>query len=181
SFTSGGSPEIVRQAVIDVLGVDLRIDAVVDPTAEAPGPSGRSREQSRAGEPARHPIPSSGVPSRNGEPIPSSGQSSAGQVAGGSEWTGVAEPAPSDDASVVSAEGAGDGPPTAQSSAVRAAARAGISSLSTAATAIVTDDRAVDDEIAADDPDAEDDGLVGAELLARELGAQVIGEYDEPR
>ncbi|MGN6599879.1 MAG: DNA polymerase III subunit gamma and tau [Actinomycetes bacterium] len=187
SFTSGGSPEIVRQAVIDVLGVDLRIDAVVDPTAEAPGPSGRSREQSRAGEPTRigeptrNPIPSSGEPSRNGEPIPSSGQSSAGQVARGSEWTGAAEPGPSDDAPVVSAEGAGDGPPRAQSSAVRAAARAGISPLSTAATAIVTDDHAVDDEIAADDPDAEDDGLVGAELLARELGAQVIGEYDEPR
>ncbi|MGN6687619.1 MAG: DNA polymerase III subunit gamma and tau [Actinomycetales bacterium] len=187
SFTSGGSPEIVRQAVIDVLGVDLRIDAVVDPTAEAPGPSGRSREQSRAGEPTRigeptrNPIPNSGEPSRNGEPIPSGGQPEAGQVAGGSEWTGAAEPAPSDDAPVVSAEGAGDGPPRAQSSAVRAAARAGISPLSTAATAIVTDDHAVDDEIAADDPDAEDDGLVGAELLARELGAQVIGEYDEPR
>jgi hypothetical protein len=36
----------------------------------------------------------------------------------------------------------------------------------------------VSDEVAPDDPDA-DDGLRGRDLLARELGAQVIDEYDE--
>jgi DNA polymerase-3 subunit gamma/tau len=34
SFTSGGSDEILRQAIIDVIGQDWRIDAIVDPSAE---------------------------------------------------------------------------------------------------------------------------------------------------
>jgi DNA polymerase-3 subunit gamma/tau len=35
-----------------------------------------------------------------------------------------------------------------------------------------------DDAPSADDPDAEDAGLTSHDLLARELGAKVIGEYD---
>nr|WP_109506109.1 DNA polymerase III subunit gamma and tau [Nocardioides speluncae] len=35
SFVNGGSPEIVRQAAIDVVGADWRVDAIVDPGAQA--------------------------------------------------------------------------------------------------------------------------------------------------
>ena len=31
SFVNGGSPEIVRQAAIDVVGADWRVEAIVDP------------------------------------------------------------------------------------------------------------------------------------------------------
>jgi DNA polymerase-3 subunit gamma/tau len=34
SFTSGGSEEILRQAAIDVIGHDWRIEAIVDPSAQ---------------------------------------------------------------------------------------------------------------------------------------------------
>ncbi len=42
SFTKGGSPDIVRQAAIDVVGADWKIEAIVDPGAQvaaAPAPS----------------------------------------------------------------------------------------------------------------------------------------------
>ena len=38
SFDAGGSAEIVRQAAIDVVGTDWRIDTIVDPGASADGP-----------------------------------------------------------------------------------------------------------------------------------------------
>ncbi len=39
SFSTGGSEEILRQAAIDVIGHDWRIEAIVDPTAQ-PGAHG---------------------------------------------------------------------------------------------------------------------------------------------
>jgi DNA polymerase-3 subunit gamma/tau len=42
SFTRSGSDEIVRQAMIDVLGIDWKVEAIIDPTAggkEAPTPA----------------------------------------------------------------------------------------------------------------------------------------------
>ena len=41
SFSSGGSEEILRQAAIDVIGHDWRVEAIVDPTAQ-PGAHGDS-------------------------------------------------------------------------------------------------------------------------------------------
>jgi DNA polymerase-3 subunit gamma/tau len=49
SFVNGGSPEIVRQAAIDVAGADWRVEAIVDPGADT-GPPARS-------EPAPPPAP----------------------------------------------------------------------------------------------------------------------------
>ena len=37
SFVGGGCDEILRQAAIDVVGVDWRIDAIVDPSAQGSG------------------------------------------------------------------------------------------------------------------------------------------------
>jgi hypothetical protein len=36
----------------------------------------------------------------------------------------------------------------------------------------------LDDEVTLDDPDAEDDGLAGPELIAQQLGGTVIGEIE---
>ena len=120
-----------------------------------------------------------GRPEESGYANVAGGEGRGGGAVGAEGPRGVAPDAGRRDAEVArvsAAEASGPVDP-----AVRAAARAGISPLSMAATAMVTDGPVIDDEIGVDDPDADDDGLVGAELLARELGAQVIGEYDEPR
>ena len=56
SFTSGGSEEILRQAAIDVIGHDWRVESIVDPSAQ-PGhraPStARQPAAGRRGEPGR--------------------------------------------------------------------------------------------------------------------------------
>ena len=46
SFSSGGSEEILRQAAIDVIGHDWRIEAIVDPSAQ-PGATPRRRHPAR--------------------------------------------------------------------------------------------------------------------------------------
>jgi DNA polymerase-3 subunit gamma/tau len=107
AFSGSGHDVILGQALIDVLGLDLRIDAVLDPAtagraAAAPAPRKPSRGSAEPAEAAPpHPAPASG--------------SSAG-------------------------DGAEDSP---------------------------TDD----------DEDAEDAGLAGTDLVARELGGTVIGEF----
>ena len=40
SFAGGGSDEIVREALIQVLGVDWKVEAIVDPSA-SPSPAAR--------------------------------------------------------------------------------------------------------------------------------------------
>ncbi|MCM0620682.1 DNA polymerase III subunit gamma and tau [Nocardioides bruguierae] len=54
SFDSGGSAEIVRQAAIDVVGMDWRIETIVDPGASPDGPV-VTRPAARAPEPAAAP------------------------------------------------------------------------------------------------------------------------------
>ena len=58
SFSSGGSEEILRQAAIDVIGHDWRIEAIVDPTAQ-PGAHGDTVTRSAVAtpEPAAEPAP----------------------------------------------------------------------------------------------------------------------------
>ncbi len=117
SFSSSAHDEIVRQSLIDVLGLDRRIDAVLDPSAAA-----------------------AVAPSRTAP---------------------LAEPAPR------SAEAAGP-PQSADDSAAGP-------TTSTAPEAPRV--RPEDDVAAADDDDAPDAGLAGADLVARELGGTVIGEF----
>jgi DNA polymerase-3 subunit gamma/tau len=64
SFDSGGSAEIVRQAAIDVVGHDWRVETIVDPGAEAsappppPPPTAPPTAPSRAqAEPAQPSVP----------------------------------------------------------------------------------------------------------------------------
>jgi DNA polymerase-3 subunit gamma/tau len=40
SFGRGGSPDVLREAILEVIGVALHINPIVDATAEAPAPSG---------------------------------------------------------------------------------------------------------------------------------------------
>jgi DNA polymerase-3 subunit gamma/tau len=52
SFDSGGSGEIVRQAAIDVVGHDWRVETIVDPGAQASGQPAPARPPATASAPA---------------------------------------------------------------------------------------------------------------------------------
>jgi DNA polymerase-3 subunit gamma/tau len=110
SFLRAGSDEIVREALIQVLGVDWKVEAIVDPSAQPAGA------------------------------------------------TAQATPAP--------ATPTGGG---------RAAAMAAVAEESAQA---VDDKTATEATPSQDDADADESGLTHQDLLARELGAKVIGEYD---
>jgi len=116
AFSQGGHDEIVRQALIDVVGLDLVVVAVLDPSARG-----------AAAPPAAAPA----------APATQSG-------------------------------------PTAGAAAARAAAAA-------VDGPVVGKERgsdATEDEVDLDDPDADDDGLAGPDLIAQQLGGTVIGEID---
>jgi DNA polymerase-3 subunit gamma/tau len=135
SFESGGSAEIVRQAAIDVVGADWRIETIVDPGADAAAPpppvvpeEARDEPSRRAAPAAPHPAPAPPVP--------------------------PAEPA---------------------SSAAREAVRE-TRSADAASDSARTDIAAADADAHPDDLDADSDEAGGAELLQRELGAEMIEE-----
>jgi DNA polymerase-3 subunit gamma/tau len=121
SFTTAGLRDVflsrsdhqdyVREALIQVLGVDWKVDAIVDPSAAPPAPAAPASGGGGGQAPAKRPD------STRGPQVP---------------------PPPA-------AEAAEPGP---------------------------------DDAPSADDPDADDSEVTHQDLLARELGAKVIGEYD---
>jgi len=146
SFTSGGSEEILRQAAIDVIGHDWRIEAIVDPSAQ-PGaePTVNVTRPAVVDErqPAQAPRPVESTVEPVAEPAPSGAPPAVPRT-------------PPDPRSVASARGAildtrPQGAPDRGSTVS-------------------------DEDADRDDPDADDHSLAGAELLERELGASVIEE-----
>jgi DNA polymerase-3 subunit gamma/tau len=119
SFLTSGSDEIVREALIRVLGVDWKVEAMVDPSVAPSAPSGAS-------------------PSLGG------------------------------------------GTPAVQRRLVGTAAAATGNRPRRDEPVKTPPATAPDQEAAAspDDADADDPGVTSHDLLARELGARVIGEYE---
>ena len=163
SFVSGGSEEILRQAAIDVIGHDWRIESIVDPSAQPGAEPGAAPQVTRR---ATDPTPPATTATSATAAAPDSSPAP--------DWaTDAASP---------------DGAPTASEEAAPVVARRPVdpAAIATARDAIQATrpagDRprrepSVSDEDAdRDDPDADDDQLQGAQLLARELGAQVIEE-----
>jgi DNA polymerase-3 subunit gamma/tau len=157
SFVGGGSEEILRQAAIDVIGADWKVEAIVDPSAD-PG-AGIAPVVTRTAAQASVTTPS--------EP--------ASEVTSAPAWLSD-EDDPADD---VAAPAPPPAAPTA--SAARpapetiASARSNIAPTRTGdAPTRAPDTR--DAEAHPDDPDLEESGIDGAELLRRELGATVIDE-----
>jgi DNA polymerase III subunit gamma/tau len=122
SFLNGGCDEILRQAAIDVAGVDWTVEAIVDPSV---GGTGRPQPPPAPEPPVDHDASSAATPE----------------------------------------------PGAAAREAIRGTRPAGSPE---APAADAADD--VDAAAHPDDPDDEASGLAGAELLQRELGAQVIEE-----
>jgi DNA polymerase-3 subunit gamma/tau len=148
SFTSGGSEEILRQAAIDVIGHDWRIEAIVDPSAQ-PG---------AGSETSSGPV-STYSPTQSEDVVPQ--RTDAPEAAPAAPATPAAPPEPQrrpvDPAAVATARGA------IQETRAKGGVRPG------------QDPGVSDADASPDDPDADDD-LGGAELLQRELGAHIIEE-----
>jgi DNA polymerase-3 subunit gamma/tau len=154
SFVSGGSEEILRQAAIDVIGQDWRIESIVDPAAQ---PGANPEDTVRVIRPAVPTEPSAPEPA--GQPDP--GPAPEAPLDGDPEAASPAEPAPNrrpaDPQAVASARGAIQ--PTRETGA-----------------AVQREVTVSDDDVDPDDPDADDHQLGGAQLLERELGARIIEE-----
>jgi DNA polymerase-3 subunit gamma/tau len=155
SFAGGGSDEILRQALIDMVGADWKVEAIIDPSAQ-PGATPPPTVTKPAVEPRRAPDPTPAAPDAPPD----------WAASGESPQRGPASP------EMVAEERA----KRASRSAV-AKARDGITPTRSGAeqesTAPHNDPDAAADR---DDADADDSGLQGAELLQRELGATVIEE-----
>jgi DNA polymerase-3 subunit gamma/tau len=162
SFVGGGCDEILRQAAIDVVGVDWRIDAIVDPSASG-----------GAGQPV---VTQPAVPSAPAAPPASSGPGERAPVDAPPDWvTGEA----SSDAPSTPASQAPEAPRPPQDSSGLIAAR---EALERSRTAPTSDEPRVDHAALADaaadpdDPDADTQGLDSTALLQQTLGAKVIDE-----
>lgn len=151
SFVGGGSEEILRQAAIDVIGADWRVESIVDPSAD-PG-AGIAPVVTR---PATDSVPEPQYPDAAAGSSP---DRPPAWIAEESDAPPVpirdqpAPPAPETIASVrsnIAPTRTGDQP------------------------AKPVDTR--DDDVRADDQDLDDGGLGGADLIVRELGATVIDE-----
>jgi DNA polymerase-3 subunit gamma/tau len=172
SFVSGGSEEILRQAAIDVIGRDWRIEAIVDPSAQ---PGSDPDNEPRVVRPAV-----------SQQPDPPTQQAPQGQQAPQAPEAPQAPHAQSDPA-----EGGDAAPPTGDSTPPQpppqppraavdpnaiASARGAIQATRAPGAVQRSGPTVSDDDVSRDDPDADDGNLAGAELLQRELGARVIEE-----
>ena len=159
SFVGGGCDEILRQAAIDVVGVDWRIDAIVDPSAQGSGqpvvttPSVPQPPQ--APDAVRRP----GAP-RRGRTRPTGSRGDAGDASPSQPAAPEPPRAPQDSSGLVAAREA----------------------LERSRTAPKSDEPRVDHAALADaaadpdDPDADTQGLDSTALLQQTLGAKVIDE-----
>ena len=151
SFVRSGSDEILRQAAIDVIGQDWRIEAIVDSSAQPGADPGSDPRVVRPAVPEHPPEPA--APQTPQAQTPPAHQEAQDQA----------------------------GPPEPPRSAVDpdaiATARGAIQATRAPGAAVQRSGPSVsDDDVSPDDPDAEDGNLAGAELLQRELGAKVIEE-----
>jgi DNA polymerase-3 subunit gamma/tau len=162
SFVGGGCDEILRQAAIDVVGVDWRIDAIVDPSAHGGG--------------GQHVVTNPSVPT---EPPPSSTTSTP---AGPDERVAVDAPpdwVTGDTATTAPPPDEPEPPRPPQDSSGLVAAREALERSRTTPSA---DEPRVDHAALADaaadpdDPDADTQGLDSTTLLQQTLGATVIDE-----
>ena len=164
SFVSGGSLEIVRQAAIDIVGTAWRIETIVDPGINAgappppaPEPIDQPAADQRAHQPAHEPAAEPAVTQPDAPASPP-------------DWA-------SDEPTAAVPEPASPQAPAAPDVDASAAARGAIRQTRPAGEdEPVTDATDRDADAHPDDPDADGDSLAGAELLARELGAEMIEE-----
>jgi DNA polymerase-3 subunit gamma/tau len=187
NFLASGHDEILRQALIDELGVAWKIEAIIDESIgkgsrAGSGRGGRDSGGSRQPSAAATPAPAAPLvdPDTDAPPASSPDQPAAPTAppdwavapAAPAEPAGPADPAGQDPGGVPESKRASE--PTDRSATV-VAAKGAIRKTRQGSEAAVQDEE-TPPEIH-DDDDVVDDGTVsGQELLARELGAQVIDD-----
>jgi DNA polymerase III subunit gamma/tau len=159
SFSSGGSEEILRQAAIDVIGHDWRIEAIVDPSAQ---PGAEPVTVTRPAVPAPSPVTAPDGPSAGDAPVPAGTTTTVAAVAPGT---------------AAAASPAAEQPPRRPvDPGSMAAAREAIQDTRPSGGTRTRGSDVSDAHAHRDDPDADDQSLGGAQLLQRELGASIIEE-----
>jgi DNA polymerase-3 subunit gamma/tau len=180
SFDNGGSAEIVRQAAIDVVGTDWRIETIVDPGARADQHEPRTITPSTpTPDGAAGDLPAAPAGADAGAPPAAPDQPPA--------WAAEGPAAPPEPPRDEAVGGADAGAP--QPSVAAAREKAGPEAIAAAKAAIqqtraaggerpnrAEDLALADAEARPDDLDVEHENLDTAELLRRELGAQIIDE-----
>jgi len=165
SFLAGGSDEILRQAAIDVVGAEWRIDAIIDPSAQPD--AGRPVVRQSATAPVEPAAPAAEAPTA--PPAWASDAAPSTPPDSPPAWA-------SDQASDQAGDQAGDEP--TGSTGLTAAREALERSRDTGTDSGTTvDHRALADEAAdPDDPAADSQGLDSTALLQQALGAKVVEE-----
>ena len=166
SFVGGGSEEILRQAAIDMIGADWKIEVAVDPSAQ-PGQETAHRVTRAA---------VSGPASQSPESQSSESQSPDSQAPSSQESQGRPPSAPPSWAAPESAASDARAPEAAARPESIAAARSNIAPTRRGDEPVPSTGPDLDADAHRDDPAAEDNALDSTELLARELGATVIEE-----
>ncbi|MFT4289065.1 DNA polymerase III subunit gamma and tau [Nocardioides sp.] len=167
SFVSGGCDAVLRQAAVDVVGADWRIEAIIDQGAQVGVPAAESAPPPSAPQQSapQQSVPQQSVPQQSASETsaPPSSPSPSSQPQPDADEPPPSEPPP---------WAVDEEPPSAVAAAREAIqpTRAGGAPPSTA-----DDLRQADAEVSPDDA-VLDPGLGGAELLQRELGAQIIEE-----
>jgi DNA polymerase-3 subunit gamma/tau len=153
SFVNGGCDEILRQAAIDVVGMDWRVESIVDPSgAAAQAPVVRQASTDSPAAPASAPAS-----------VPQQPETPDGPPA----WV-------TGDAAVPTAEPAPPAAPPVSAAPAREALEAARSGVGPAEPAAPV--RSPDDDADPDDPDAESAALDTESLLSQTLGAKLIEE-----
>ncbi len=173
SFVSGGSEEILRQAAIDVIGQDWRIEAIVDPSAQ---PGADPDSEPRVVRPAVAQQPDPAPPQPQSEPAQSTpNPGTPPQAVPPPSAPGQPQDAPPTAHGDVPAADQQPHRPAVDPEAI-ASARGAIQATRAPGAVQRSGPTVSDDDVSPDDPDADDGNLGGAELLQRELGARVIEE-----
>ena len=161
SFGRGRGEDVLREALVAALGVDLRITTMVDSSA-APAKGGASRPASRPAPPERP------APSADQAPPPRQPSARESSAPPGGGWQGPppqGEPPPPDDDPWRAA------PPTSDRSA---AARERIRP--TRAGGVASADQPEEEPEPGESDPVEDAGASHSELLSKHLGAELIAE-----
>lgn len=166
SFLAGGSDEILRQAAIDVVGAEWRIEAIIDPSAQPDAGRPVVKQSATAPQPAATEAPTS-PPAWASDDAPRAAPDAP--PAWASDEAG-AKPGPS--------TGAGPAAEPTGSSGLNAAREALVRSRETGPeSGTPVDHRALADEAAhPDDPAPDTQGLDSTALLQQALGAKVVEE-----
>ena len=171
SFVGGGSEEILRQAAIDMIGADWKIEVAIDPSAQ-PGAETAPRVVRPAVPPTSPPPPST-----QASPADPSAAPSPPSASGPPSWASDDDDAGDDDGDVAGDEQPAGAPARGRTTAAAAAtARSNIAPTRRSDEPAPVQGTPLDDDAHRDDPAAEDNALDSTELLQRELGATVIEE-----